>query len=182
MGRFGGIGRAQVVVVAVALLFTVAGCGDRPSAEDVAARWPDSVGELSRPSQGTEEHYAEVLLDGLDGVSDIDLYTFDAGTIGPLSVLVVTGEDDFTDAQVNQLRCNLGFQVGTDVSENDDYAGERGMHGSGGSFSVSVDGIAVLVQSTLTDEQARKVAEALGGEGGPLTTPCDDSRRPRIAG
>lgn len=183
MKSSGGVRWLRVIAV-IALLFMTTGCGDPPTADDIAGRWPDSAGKLSEVTDEAQEHYEDILVDDLDGAASIDLYRLDESGLGPLSVMIVAGEDELSDTEVNQLRCDVLANWGmASHAGQDDYAGNLGMHGNGGTFSVSVEGTAVLVIASLLEaDQARVVAEALGGEDEVGTPECEKSDGPRIAG
>lgn len=170
-----------LLLMAPILLFS--GCGT-PTADDVAERWPEEVDKLAPVTDEQQEQYEELLLDSFDGAESIDFYTLDETSyLGPLSVVIVTGEDELTGDEINQLRCDLAWRTGAgSLATEDEYDGELGLHGSGGTFSVNADGVGVLVVSSMDSDDARTVAEELGGEDEDDVEPCDDSERPRIAG
>lgn len=163
-GRVSGV---MTVLVGIAL---VAGCSsDPPTPEELIERWPSAAGTLEAPAERTQEHYERLLLKSFDGADSIRFYDYtgpgDLG-MGPLSVLIITGEGAFSADDVFQFQCGfvdgIGKQEGDDFT--DEYGGEDGLHGSGGMFSVNVDGVAVMVTSALSEKQAHEVAKALRGE------------------
>jgi len=96
-----------------------------------------------------------------------------------MDVFLFGRDGGFTAEEVNKLCCDLARQLG-DPTE-DEYDGEDGLHGNASLFSVDADGVAVLVFSTMSAEQAHEVAEELGGEDESGTSACTDSSPGRIA-
>jgi hypothetical protein len=175
----------------LAPLAVVAGCAGSPSAEDIADRWPDAVGVITPGEQPAADVYEERFLEHLDGADAIALYTLDDDEVargyGLKAVQIITSANGFSADEVNQMRCEIVGMIGVvpegddDVSDDrlyDAYGGEDGLHGSGGVFIVDVDGAAVFVASSLTEDQAHQVARALGGVDEVATKPCDMEMAP----
>lgn len=159
----------------------LAACGGNPPVTEVSDRWPASVDTLSPVPAGTSERYEEVLLDSLDGVDEVELFRLDeAASVAHFDVVMLRSDDGFSADEVNQLRCDVHRRLGVQPHQlEDEYAGEHGMHGSGGHFGVDADGVAVLVTSRMDEADARRVAEALGGEDDPDVEPCTVEDEPK---
>lgn len=167
------------------LMLLSAGCGGPPTIDDIADRWPEQVDGMAPVKASTNDHYTKQFFGDANGVDEVQFFQLDEASagLGPLDVVVLRSEEGLTPEEVNHLRCSFFASSGAlTFTGDDEYAGEDGLHGLDGFFSVNVDGVAVLVSSTLSDDQVHDVARALGGEDESEEANCMEPDPPTMGG